>query len=68
MNQKVLDLLLPKSKSYEVQDESLVFFAPSADELLRTVERAGIKTDYALLRRSTLEDVFLKLTGRRLRD
>ncbi len=66
--QKALDILIPKSKSYEAQDETLVFFAPSADELLKTAEEAKLKIEYVLVRRTTLEDVFLKLTGRRLRD
>lgn len=66
--QKTLDLLIPESEGYEVQDDTLVFFTPSADKLLNMVENAGLDTEYVLLRRSTLEDVFLKLTGRRLRD
>ncbi len=66
--QTAIDTLGPKSNSYEAQDEELVFFARSADELLKVAEQAGLKLDYVLLRRSTLEDVFLKLTGRRLRD
>ncbi|MBE0447876.1 MAG: ABC transporter ATP-binding protein [Actinobacteria bacterium] len=68
LTQKALDVLIPESESYEAQDENLVFFAPLADKLLRTAEEAGLKIEYVLLRRSTLEDVFLKLTGRRLRD
>ena len=66
--QKALDVLAPVSESYEAQDENLVFFAPSADELLKAAEKADLKTEYVLIRRSTLEDVFLKLTGRRLRE
>ncbi|HZD58925.1 MAG TPA: ABC transporter ATP-binding protein [Anaerolineae bacterium] len=68
LTQKALDILAPESEAYEAQDESLVFFAPSADKLLRIAEQAGLETEYVLLRRSTLEDVFLKLTGRRLRE
>ncbi|MCL6472751.1 MAG: ATP-binding cassette domain-containing protein [Firmicutes bacterium] len=65
---KALDILIPKSNNYEIQDKTLVFFAPSADELLRTAESAKLKIEYMLVRRATLEDVFLKLTGRGLRD
>lgn len=64
----LIELLIPRIKSYEKQDDVFVFFAESADELLKAVEQAGIEVEYVLLRRSTLEDVFLKLTGRRLRD
>lgn len=66
--QKAVDALSPKSKSYEAQDETLTFFAPSADKLLKVAEEAKLKIEYVLVRRTTLEDVFLKLTGRRLRD
>jgi len=65
---KLLDVLTPKSESHESQDDTLVFFSKSADELLKEVKSAGLDIDYVLMRRSTLEDVFLKLTGRRLRD
>ncbi len=66
--QKAIDILSPKSESYEAQDETLLFFAPSADKLLKIAEEAKLKIEYMLVRRATLEDVFLKLTGRRLRD
>lgn len=66
--QKAVDILSPKSESYEAQDETLLFFAPSADKLLKIAEEAKLKIEYMLVRRATLEDVFLKLTGRRLRD
>jgi hypothetical protein len=32
------------------------------------MQQAGIETDHIQLRTNTLEDVFLSLTGRRLRD
>lgn len=66
--QEALDTLLSISDGYEVQDETLIFFAKSADMLAKTAEEAGLKIEYMLVRRATLEDVFLKLTGRRLRD
>ncbi len=37
-------------------------------ELLRASDRAGVRLEKMELRRSTLEDVFIKLTGRNLRD
>lgn len=61
-------LLRPKSTYFEAQDDTFIFFAPSGDVLMRAVKDAGFKIEYVLQRRSTLEDVFLKLTGRRLRD
>ena len=62
------ELLAPKSEYFEVQHDTYVFFALAADELMQAVKDAGFEIEYALRRRSTLEDVFLKLTGRRLRD
>ncbi|MDI6816819.1 MAG: ABC transporter ATP-binding protein, partial [Actinomycetota bacterium] len=61
-------LLVPKSEYFEVEQDTYVFFAPAADELMQAVKDGGFEIEYALRRRSTLEDVFLKLTGRRLRD
>ncbi len=37
-------------------------------ELFRAADRLGLTLDHMELRRSTLEDVFIKLTGRNLRD
>jgi ABC-2 type transport system ATP-binding protein len=37
-------------------------------ELLRATDRQGLSLDQLELRRSTLEDVFIKLTGRSMRD
>ena len=62
------ELLAPKSEYFEVEQDTYVFFALAADELMEAVKNAGFEIEYALKRRSTLEDVFLKLTGRRLRD
>jgi lipooligosaccharide transport system ATP-binding protein len=44
----------------------MILYSDDADELLRKIQAGGFSTDYAIVRRSTLEDVFLKLTGRRL--
>jgi ABC-2 type transport system ATP-binding protein len=37
-------------------------------EILASLQQAGIETDHIQLRTNTLEDVFLSLTGRRLRE
>ncbi len=37
-------------------------------EMLASLREAGVETDHIQLRASTLEDVFLSLTGRRLRE
>ncbi|MBI4733896.1 MAG: ATP-binding cassette domain-containing protein [Rubrobacteridae bacterium] len=65
---EIVKLLGPLSDGYETQDKLLIFYSRSADTLLKTVKEARLDIESASLRRSGLEDVFLKLTGRRLRD
>ena len=48
-------------------DQALVYTS-NADSALAEVHRLGLQPESALVRRSTLEDVFLKLTGRTLVD
>jgi lipooligosaccharide transport system ATP-binding protein len=48
--------------------DALLVYAPDADVLMEKIREAGFEVDNVLRRRGTLEDVFLKLTGRRLVD
>ena len=48
--------------------DRVLVYTDDADKTLREVHERGIVTDSALVRRSTLEDVFLRLTGRALVD
>jgi lipooligosaccharide transport system ATP-binding protein len=57
------DPLIRGSDSYR---DVRIFYSDDADELLKKIQANGLTSDYAIVRRSTLEDVFLKLTGRRL--
>ncbi|MTD13129.1 ATP-binding cassette domain-containing protein [Nakamurella sp. YIM 132087] len=50
----------------EVLPDRLLLYTPDGDETLTAAHRAGIRPLSALVRRSTLEDVFLRLTGRSL--
>lgn len=50
---------------YEVVASDAV---PRMTELCRAADRVGLSIEHLELRRSTLEDVFIKLTGRNLRD
>jgi lipooligosaccharide transport system ATP-binding protein len=52
----------------EVTADRLLLYAADGDELLARVHRAGIEPLTELVRRSSLEDVFLHLTGRTLVD
>jgi len=58
----------PLIRGFDTYRDLLILYSDKADLLLDRLESDGIKTDYATVRRSTLEDVFLKLTGRRLTE
>jgi lipooligosaccharide transport system ATP-binding protein len=51
-----------------VTADRLLLYASDGDELLARVHEAGIEPLTELVRRSSLEDVFLHLTGRTLVD
>ena len=51
---------------HELADDALMLYADDAEELLRALDHERFPTDSALVRRATLEDVFLRLTGRSL--
>jgi lipooligosaccharide transport system ATP-binding protein len=55
---------------HELAEEmsSLMLFAPDAEALLAQIDHQRYPHDQALVRRATLEDVFLRLTGRSLRE
>jgi lipooligosaccharide transport system ATP-binding protein len=52
----------------EVTADRMLLYAADGDEFLARVHRAGLEPLTELVRRSTLEDVFLHLTGRTLID
>jgi lipooligosaccharide transport system ATP-binding protein len=52
----------------EVTADRVLLYAADGDEFLARVRRAGVEPITELVRRSTLEDVFLHLTGRTLID
>jgi lipooligosaccharide transport system ATP-binding protein len=52
----------------EELSERLLLSVPDGDKALAAVLARGITPDTALVRRSSLEDVFLRLTGRTLVD
>jgi lipooligosaccharide transport system ATP-binding protein len=58
--------LLPERM--EVTADRMLLYAADGDEFLERVRAAGIEPLTELVRRSTLEDVFLHLTGRTLVD
>jgi lipooligosaccharide transport system ATP-binding protein len=60
-----LDGLVERS---EVLPDRLLLYTDDGEGALGEVHRLGFTPDSALVRRSTLEDVFLRLTGRSLVD
>jgi lipooligosaccharide transport system ATP-binding protein len=52
----------------EVLPDRVLLYSDDGDEANATVHRRGITPLSVLVRRSTLEDVFLRLTGRTLVD
>ncbi|HEX6947825.1 MAG TPA: ABC transporter ATP-binding protein [Acidimicrobiia bacterium] len=54
--------------SSEVLADRVLLYTDDADETQRALHARDINPEQVLVRRSTLEDVFLKLTGRRLID
>ncbi|HET7465481.1 MAG TPA: ATP-binding cassette domain-containing protein [Candidatus Dormibacteraeota bacterium] len=52
----------------EVLPDRVLLYTGDGDEAIAAVHRRGLRPETALVRRSTLEDVFLRLTGRSLID
>jgi lipooligosaccharide transport system ATP-binding protein len=52
----------------EVLADRLLLYTDDGDAVMRAVHERGLRPEAALVRRSSLEDVFLRLTGRSLVD
>jgi lipooligosaccharide transport system ATP-binding protein len=52
----------------EVLADRVLLYVENGDDALAVVRSSGLEPLTSLVRRSTLEDVFLRLTGRRLED
>jgi len=50
----------------EVLPDRILIYTPSGEDALEHVSRAGLHPTTSLVRRASLEDVFLRLTGRSL--
>jgi lipooligosaccharide transport system ATP-binding protein len=64
----LVEAISRRADGHELHDGSLTVFADDAEEVLRSIDHDRFPTDSALVRRATLEDVFLRLTGRSLRE
>lgn len=66
--ERVLGVAGDLAEAHEVYGDLLVLPTQNGEALLRRIREQDIALESATLRRATLEDAFLKLTGRRLRD
>jgi len=57
-----------KADRIEVLADRILLYVEDGDAALSQVHKLGLEPLASLVRRSTLEDVFLRLTGRRLED
>ena len=60
--------VMDSSVRVEVLPDRLLVYSDDGDEIVAKVHERGLRPVAVLVRRSTLEDVFLHLTGRTLVD
>jgi len=65
-NQVIAEQLQDKCERIEVLPDRILLYAEDAEHTLEEIVRAGLHPRTSLVRRSSLEDVFLRLTGRSL--
>ena len=56
------------AERFEVLADRILLYVTDGDVTLAAVRTLGVEPLTSLVRRSTMEDVFLRLTGRRLED
>ena len=66
MQDRSLEQMGDLGKRLEILPDRVLIYSDEADDTLLEVHRRGLETETTLVRRSTLEDVFLHLTGRSL--
>ena len=55
-------------QGHDLSERTLMLYADNAEAVLEALDHDAFPTESALVRRATLEDVFLRLTGRSLRE
>ena len=68
VQETVLDRLDGLAKRTEVLPDRVLLYTDSGDRAATEVTQRGLQPESVVVRRSTLEDVFLRLTGRTLVD
>ena len=64
----LLNQVSPFAESHEVAGDLVILHTDNGEKLLNAVNEAGVTYARAAFRRATLEDLFLKLTGRKLEE
>ena len=64
----LIESLTGRLTGHEPAESSILMFAEDAEELLAAIDHDRFPHESSLARRATLEDVFLRLTGRSLRE
>jgi len=65
-NSEMVDVLKPLAARIEELPDRILLYAEDGEALLEQIAAKGIHPNTSLVRRSSLEDVFLRLTGRSL--
>jgi lipooligosaccharide transport system ATP-binding protein len=65
-NKEMVETLRPLADRIEVLPDRILLYAEDGEQLLEQITAKGIHPNTSLVRRSSLEDVFLRLTGRTL--
>lgn len=65
-NQEMVEVLRPLAERIEVLPDRILLYGEDGELLLEQITAKGIHPNTSLVRRSSLEDVFLRLTGRSL--
>ena len=66
--EKLLPLVQDHSEAVERAGDTLLIYTRDAGALQERIRGSGVPVDNVLYRRAGLEDVFMRLTGRRLID
>ncbi len=67
-NAAVASKLTELAERVEVLPDRVLLYTEDGDEAVQAAHRLGLRPEASLVRRSSLEDVFLRLTGRSLVD
>jgi lipooligosaccharide transport system ATP-binding protein len=66
--ERLVSSLDGRIQGHDLSEQTLMLYADDAEAVLEGLDQDTFPTESALVRRATLEDVFLRLTGRSLRE